>query len=310
MAKKDYSRRTKKDISIDDLNQDAPQSGQPEYDASSKIDIEGIIEKHSSEISILKIVTIAVSIAMLILTVVVVLSGEKPHSIVKKIIIIICMELPAMAFALMCNDLIYKMFIKRVVKSIDAIKYYKLRRRKPKVLKRALAFDVPLWSCSNKNVTEIEIGDTTITASQFGYYKSKGRNRGSVPIYEGECYAVDIQNKSIPDGIWLTYHKHSFLKESGHQCKSKHYTLYADTAEALDNCDKKEIYAIGNRIYNYIRCPFTIYFEKGVMYYIDADPHNEDFEMGAFNYDINKILRRDLGILSYRIEFAKILASA
>ena len=310
MATNDYSSRTKKDISIDDLNQDAPQSGQPEYDTSSKIDIEGIIEKHSSEISILKIVTIAVSIAMLILTVVVVLTGEKPHSIVKKIIIIICMELPSMAIALMCNDLIYKMFIKRVVKSIDAIKYFKLRRRKPKVLRRALAFDVPLWSCSNKNVTEIEIGDTTITASQFGYYKSKGRNRGSVPIYEGECYAVNIQNKSIPDGIWLTYRNHRFLKESIRQCKSKHYTLYADTAEALDNCDKKEIYAIGNRIYNHIHCPFTIYFEQGVMYYIDADPHNENFEMGVFNYDINIIMRRDLGILSDRIEFAKILASA
>ena len=55
MAANDYSHRQKKDVFIDNDNQDAPQSGQPQHNASSDIDIDGIIEKHRTDIVALQI---------------------------------------------------------------------------------------------------------------------------------------------------------------------------------------------------------------------------------------------------------------
>ena len=308
MAKNDYSSRTKKDVSIDDINQDAPQSGKPQHDASSDIDIEGIIEKHSTEISILKAIIIIITIAILILVGALALGGEKPNSIVKKIIILVCMEITALAASLMCHDFFYKMFIKRVVKSIDAIKSYKLRRRKPKVLKKILVFQFPIFSSSNENITEIEIGDTTVTASQISYSRSKGRHDRET-MYQGDCYSIAIKNKLIPNDIWLVSDYPSYIKRGIYHCSHKRFTIFCDTAETFKSCNKKEIFAIAEQIYETIHASlFTLYFDNGTMYFIEQN-QNECFEMGVFDFDIKKILRRDLEILKYRIEIAKIFAS-
>ena len=62
MAANDYSHRQKKDVFIDNDNQDAPQSGQPQHNASPDIDIDGIIEKHRTDIHVLKVSIIIITI--------------------------------------------------------------------------------------------------------------------------------------------------------------------------------------------------------------------------------------------------------
>ena len=200
MAANDYSHRPKKDVIIGNDNQDTPQSGQPQHNASSDIDIDGIIEKHRTDIYVLKVSIIIITIVIVVLGVMFGISCSP--KIAGKIIAGICFSVTALAISLMCTDFLYKMFIKILVKSIDAIKCYKMRRRKPKVLKRLLTFDVPIYSSRNENVTMIEIGDTTVTASHFSYSRNKG-NRNISTIYQGECYAATIKNKLKPNGIWL-----------------------------------------------------------------------------------------------------------
>ena len=305
MAANDYSHRQKKDVIIDNDNQDTPQSGQPQHNASSDIDIDGIIEKHRTDIYVLKVCIIIITIVIVVLGVMFGISCSP--KIVGKIIAGICFSVTALAISLMCTDFLYKMFIKILVKSIDAIKCYKLRRRKPKVLKRLLTFDVPIYSSRNENVTMIEIGDTTVTASHFSYSQSKGRYR-IVTICQGDCYAVDIKNKLIPNGIWLVRNLKN-IKKGKYSSKSNGSMIYADTAEAIQNCNKADICAISEKIYNANHTSFALYFENNIMYYIELNHNDEGFDMDVFDFNIEKYLRRDLAILNNRIRFAEILAS-
>ena len=307
MAANDYSHRQKKDVFIDNDNQDAPQSGQPQHNASSDIDIDGIIEKHRTDIHVLKVSIIIIAIVILVLVGMFAVSGDKPKEIWKKIILLICMITPALVLSMICGDFIYKMFLKRVVRSIDAITYYKLRRRKPKALKKILTFDVPIYSSRNENVTMIEIGDTTVTASHFSYSQNKGRHR-IVTICQGDCYAVDIKNKLIPNGIWLVRNLKN-IKKGKYSSKSNGSMIYADTAEAIQNCNKADICAISEKIYNANHTSFALYFENNIMYYIELNHNDEGFYMDVFDFNIEKYLRRDLAILNNRIRFAEILAS-
>ena len=305
MAAKDYSHRPKKDVFIDNDNQDAPKSGQPQHNASSDIDIDGIIEKHRTDIHVLKVSIIIITIVILVLVEMFAFSGTE--KIAGKIIVGIFFAVLSLAISLMCADFVYKMFIKILVKSIDAIKCYKLRRRKPKVLKRLLTFDVPIYSSRNENVTMIEIGDTTVTASHFSYSQSKGRHR-IVTICQGDCYAVDIKNKLIPNGIWLVRNLKN-IKKGKYSSKSNGSMIYADTAEAIQNCNKADICAISEKIYNANHTSFALYFENNIMYYIELNHNDEGFDMDVFDFNIEKYLRRDLAILNNRIRFAEILAS-
>jgi len=209
----------------------------------------------------------------------------------------------------MCSDFLYKIFIKIVVKSIDAIKYYRMRRRKPKALKKVLTFDVPIYSSSNENITKIEIGNTIVIVSHFRYTQKKGGYKygKTITICQGNCYAVDIKNKLIPNGIWLVKNGHKYIKKGKYACKSKGFMVYADTAEAINNYNAKDIGTIGEKIYN---SSFVLYFEKNIMYYIDFEPDNNDFEMEVFDFNIEKFLRRDITALKHRIQIAEILASA
>ena len=306
MAANDYSHRQKKDVFIDNDNQDAPQSGQPQHNASSDIDIDGIIEKHRTDIHVLKVSIIIITIVIVVLVEMFAFSGTE--KIAGKIIVGIFFAVLSLAISLMCADFVYKMYIKILVKSIDAIKCYKLRRRKPKVLKRLLTFDVPIYSSRNENVTMIEIGDTTVTASHFSYSQSKGRYR-IVTICQGDCYAVDIKNKLIPNGIWLVRNLKN-IKKGKYSSKSNGSMIYADTAEAIQNCNKADICAISEKIYNANHTSFALYFENNIMYYIELNHNDEGFDMDVFDFNIEKYLRRDLAILNNRIRFAEILASA
>ena len=306
MAANDYSHRQKKDVFIDNDNQDAPQSGQPQHNASSDIDIDGIIEKHRTDINVLKASIIIITIVIVVLGEMFAFSGTE--KIAGKIIVGIFFAVLSLAISLMCADFLYKMFIKILVRSIDAIKCYKLRRRKPKVLKRLLTFDVPIYSSRNENVTMIEIGDTTVTASHFSYSQSKGRHR-IVTICQGDCYAVDIKNKLIPNGIWLVRNLKN-IKKGKYSSKSNGSMIYADTAEAIQNCNKADICAISEKIYNANHTSFALYFENNIMYYIELNHNDEGFYMDVFDFNIEKYLRRDLAILNNRIRFAEILASA
>lgn len=307
MAKNDYSHHSKKKVIIDNDNQNAPQNGQPQHNASSDIDIDGIIEKHRTDIYTLKVSIIIITIVIGVLGVMFGISCSP--KIVGKIIAGIIFLFPALAISLMCTDFLFKMFIKIIVKPIDAIKCYKLRRRKPKVLKRLLTFNVPIYSSRNEDVTKIEIGDTTVTASHFSYSQSKGRY-STVTICQGECYAVTIKNKLTPNGIWLLGGSPYYIRKGKHSCKSKGYTIYADTAEAIKNCNINDICAIAQTIKNAIDCySFVLYFENGIMYLIEQKD-NEGFDLNVFDFNIEKYLRRDLTILNYRIHIAEILASA
>ena len=290
MARNDYSNRSKKDVLSD-------------------IDIDGIIEKHRTDMIVLKVIVILFSIAILFLIGMYV--TDIAPKIWGKIIVIIVFVLPVLTLSLMCGDFFYKLFIKSVVKSIDAIKYYKMWRRKPKALKKVLTFDVPIYSSRNENVTKIEIGDTTVTASHFCYTKKKGGYKygKTITICQGNCYAVDIKNKLIPNGIWLVKNGHKYIKKGKYACKSKGFMVYADTADAIKNCDTSDICDIAEKIYKAVRANFVLYFEKNIMYYIDFEPDNNDFEMEVFDFNIEKFLRRDLSVLQKRIEFSKILAS-
>ncbi len=305
MAANDYSHRQKKDVFIDNDNQDAPQSGQPQHNASSDIDIDGIIEKHRTDINVLKASIIIITIVILVLVEMFAFSGTE--KIAGKIIVGIFFAVLSLAISLMCADFVYKMYIKILVKSIDAIKCYKLRRRKPKVLKRLLTFNVPIYSSRNENVTMIEIGDTTVTASHFSYSQNKGRHR-IVTICQGDCYAVDIKNKLIPNGIWLVRNLKN-IKKGKYSSKSNGSMIYADTAEAIQNCNKADICAISEKIYNANHTSFALYFENNIMYYIELNHNDEGFDMDVFDFNIEKYLRRDLAILNNRIRFAEILAS-
>ena len=307
MAAKDYSHRPKKDVFIDNDNQDAPKSGQSQHNASSDIDIDGIIEKHRTDINVLKVSIIIITIVIVVLGVMFGISCSP--KIVGKIIAGIIFGVTALAISLMCTDFLYKMFIKILVKSIDAIKCYKLRRRKPKVLKRLLTFDVPIYSSRNENVTMIEIGDTTVTASHFSYSRNKG-NRNISTIYQGECYAATIKNKLKPNGIWLLGGSPYYIKKGKHLCKSKGYTIYADTAEAIQNCNINDIGVFAKTIKKAIDCySFVLYFENGIMYLIEQKD-NEGFDTDVFDFNIEKYLRRDLAIINHRIKIAEVLASA
>ena len=307
MAANDYSHRPKKDVFIDNDNQDAPKSGQPQHNASSDIDIDGIIEKRRTDIYVLKVCIIIITIVIVVLGVMFGISSSP--KIAGKIIAGIIFGVTALAISLMCTDFLYKMFIKILVKSIDAIKCYKLRRRKPKVLKRLLTFDVPIYSSRNENVTMIEIGDTTVTASHFSYSRNKG-NRNISTIYQGECYAATIKNKLKPNGIWLLGGSPYYIKKGKHLCKSKGYTIYADTAEAIQNCNINDIGVFAKTIKKAIDCySFVLYFENGIMYLIEQKD-NEGFDTDVFDFNIEKYLRRDLAIINHRIKIAEVLASA
>ena len=299
MAKNDYSNRSKKDVFSDT----------DKKDVFSDISIDCIIEKHHTGIIVLKVIRIIFLIAILLGVGMFAMSGDVPKTIWKKIIVLFFMLLPALTISLMCSDFLYKIFIKIVVKSIDSIKYYKMWRRKPKALKKVLTFDVPIFSSRNENVTKIEIGDTTVTASHFCYTKKEGGYKygKTITICQGNCYAVDIKNKLIPNEIWLVKNGHKYIKKGKYACKSKGFMVYADTAEAINNYNAKDIGTIGEKIYN---SSFVLYFENNIMYYIDLKPDNDAFEMDVFDFDIEKFLRRDLAILKDRIELAKILASA
>lgn len=296
MARNDYSNRSKKDVFSDT----------DKKDVLSDIDIDGIVEKHRTDMIVLKVIVILFSIAILFFVGMYV--TDIAPKIWGKIIVIIVFALPALVLSLVCGDFFYKLFIKRVVKPIDAIKYYKMWRRKPKALKKVLTFDVPIFSSRNENVTKIEIGDTTVTASHFCYTKKEGGYKygKTITICQGNCYAVDIKNKLIPNGIWLVKNGHKYIKKGKYACKSKGFMVYADTAEAINNYNAKDIGTIGEKIYN---SSFVLYFEKNIMYYIDFEPDNNDFEMEVFDFNIEKFLRRDLSVLQKRIEFSKILAS-
>ncbi len=307
MAANDYSHRQKKDVFIDNDNQDAPQSGQPQHNASSDIDIDGIIEKHRTDIHVLKASIIIITIVILVLVEMFAFSGTE--KIAGKIIVGIFFAVLSLAISLMCADFVYKMYIKILVKSIDAIKCYKLRRRKPKVLKRLLTFDVPIYSSRNENVTMIEIGDTTVTASHFSYSRNKG-NRNISTIYQGECYAATIKNKLKPNGIWLLGGSPYYIRKGKHLCKSKGYTIYADTAEAIQNCNINDIGVFARTIKKAIDCySFVLYIENGIMYLIEQKD-NEGFDTDVFDFNIEKYLRRDLAIINHRIKIAEVLASA
>ena len=300
MAAKDYSHRPKKDVFIDNDNQDAPKSGQPQHNASSDIDIDGIIEKRRTDIYVLKVCIIIITIVIVVLGVMFGISSSP--KIAGKIIAGIIFGVTALAISLMCTDFLYKMFIKILVKSIDAIKCYKLRRRKPKVLNR-------IYSSRNENVTMIEIGDTTVTASHFSYSRNKG-NRNISTIYQGECYAATIKNKLKPNGIWLLGGSPYYIKKGKHLCKSKGYTIYADTAEAIQNCNINDIGVFAKTIKKAIDCySFVLYFENGIMYLIEQKD-NEGFDTDVFDFNIEKYLRRDLAIINHRIKIAEVLASA
>gem|GEM_PF-2656490 len=299
MAKNDYSRRSKKDVFSDT----------DKKDVFSDIDIDGIVEKHRTDMLVLKVIVILFSIAILLGVGMFAMSGDVPKTIWKKIIVLFFMLLPALTISLMCSDFLYKIFIKIVVKSIDAIKYYRMRRRKPKALKKVLTFDVPIYSSSNENITKIEIGNTIVIVSHFRYTQKKGGYKygKTITICQGNCYAVDIKNKLIPNGIWLVKNGHKYIKKGKYACKSKGFMVYADTAEAINNYNAKDIGTIGEKIYN---SSFVLYFEKNIMYYIDFEPDNNDFEMEVFDFNIEKFLRRDITALKHRIQIAEILASA
>lgn len=310
MATNDYSSRSKKDVFSDSDNNDAPQSGQNVCATTSGIDIDGIIEKNRTNMIVLKVIVILFSIAILFFVGMYV--TDIAPKIWGKIIVIIVFVLPALTLSLMCGDFFYKLFIKIVVKQIDAIKYYRMRRRKPKALKKVLTFDVPIYSSRNENVTKIEIGDTTVTASHFCYTQKVGGYRygKTITICQGDCYAVDKKNKLIPNGIWLVKNGHKYIKKGIYSRKSKGFMIYADTADAIKNCYTSDICDIAEKIYKAVRTRFALYFENNIMYYIDFKFDDESFEMKVFDFNIENYLRRDLAILNDRIEFSKILASA
>ncbi|MBR2886907.1 MAG: hypothetical protein IKB95_01680, partial [Bacteroidales bacterium] len=58
-----------------------------------------------------------------------------------------------------------------------------------------------------------------------------------------------------------------------------------------------------------VNTSFILYFENNIMYYIELNNNDNEFEMEVFEFDIEKLLRRDLAILNNRVELAKILAS-
>ena len=298
MARNDYSNFLKKDVFSD-------------------ICIDCIIEKHHTGIIVLKVIRIIFLIAILLGVGMFAMSGDVPKTIWKKIIVLFFMLLPALTISLMCSDFLYKIFIKIVVKSIDSIKYYRIRRRKPKVLKKVLTFDVPIYSSSNENITKIEIGNTIVIVSHFRYTQNIGfgKHPKTITICQGDCYAVDIKNKSIPNGIWLIRdHKYikigqKYIKKGLYSYESKKSIIYADTAESFNNCIKNDIFAIGEKIYKAVNTSFILYFENNIMYYIELNNNDNEFEMEVFEFDIEKLLRRDLAILNNRVELAKILAS-
>ena len=307
MATNDYSRRTKKDVSIDDNHQDSPQSGQDVCATTTDIDIDDIIEKHRTGIIVFKVIAIIIAIAIFIGLEIFAISGTE--KIAGKIILGIFFAVLALAISIIGADFVYKIFFKIVVKSIDAIKSYKIRRLKPKALKKILTFDVPIYSSRNKNITKIVIGDATVTASQVSYSQNKGK-RYIETIYQCECYVVDIKNKSLPSGIWLIGGSPYHIKKGKHFCNSKGFTIYADSIEAIKNCNINDIGVLSKKIKNAIDCySFVLYFENGIMYLIEQKSR-EGFDTDVSDFNIEKYLRRDLAILKYRIEFAKILATA
>lgn len=306
MAKNKYSSRPKKDVNINDNHHDSPQSGQDVCATTSDFNIDDIIEKHRTGIIVFKVIAIIIAIAIFIGLEIFAISGTE--KIAGKIILGIFFAVLALGISVIGADFVYKIFFKIVVKSIDAIKYY-IRRLKPKALKRILTFDVPIYSSKNENITKIVIGDTTVTASQVSYSQNKG-NRHIETIYQCECYVVDIKNKSLPNGIWLIGGSPYHIKKGKHFCNSKGFTIYADSIEAIKNCNINDIGVLCKKIKNAIDCySFVLYFENGLMYLIEQKSR-EGFDTDVFDFNIEKYLRRDLAIIKYRVQLAKTLASA
>lgn len=306
MKGKHNYRRSKENINNNNKNVcDKSQSQQ-----KTEIEIDSIIEKHSKEIRNLKVINIIITIIISVLhiwvTLPIIIGKTK---IISKIVFFITVLFIAVAISFICIDFVYKLHFKRVIKSINYIKNYEIRRRKPKILKKILKFNVPIYSSSNTDITEIEIENTTVIASQLNYSKNKYPKK-TITEYEGECYSVEIKNQLTTDGIWLVCGEPSHIKKSRYSYESEKYTIYAETEEAINNYNIKNNCNIGRKICNALYCrDFTLYFEKNNMYYIEQKL-NKGFDLYEFDFNIEKSLRRDLEILNKRIKLAKVLVSA
>ena len=309
MARNKHLYRRNKETSKAGCNLNSQKSCQPKHDTSLDIDVEKTIEKHSISILILKVSSIIFTIAIHFWLGWVIISSEILHPLVIKIIVLLFIEILALGLFFICYEFLYKMLIKWIVKSIDIIKCYNLSCRMPMILREFYYFNISVYSSKNQNITEFEIGDTSVTASQIRYYQSRSCYHRVELLFQADFFVVDKKNKLIPNGILLESETFGCIKHGIYQCRTSRYVIYSDTDEAFNNCDQLVLIDIANKIYNACNAiPFALYFANDVMYFV-LKCLSEDFELHPLDFNIKKYLRRDLQTLQYRIYIAKILAS-
>lgn len=325
MAKNKHSYRRNKMALLEDNDHKAPKKTvkssnthketkkvRPNHDRSLDIDIDKIIENHKIEIFVSKVVAIIILIYLIVDWGIDVIIGEDyPSSIFKRIIIFFLTEITALAVSFGCLLLLYKLLVKWVVWSIDTIKYYRYFGFIPKFLNDLFIFRKRGHAASDIHCAyKVKIGKKTVKVSQFRFSKTKKYSDGSVIIYEGIFFEVDIKKKSIPEGIWLTCTGFYHVREGLHKFESGIFTLYVDNLYVLNNFNKDVIFSLAERIYKDYGSSFVLYFGKGVMYFIDNEPYPDIDDNLPFKWNfIETSLRADLETLQYTIDTAEILAS-
>ncbi|MBP5365829.1 MAG: hypothetical protein J6Y82_07880 [Bacteroidales bacterium] len=212
-----------------------------------------------------------------------------------------------------CRSFLYKIFIKKVIKKvalvINTAISFKSRSGELKYIEEIMTFDVPIHDRENVNETKIETRGKIVTASQFklSYRKS---SKSLQTLYCGDYFAVEAKNKTLADGIWLVCGTPHNIREGKYSCKSKKYTMYADTAEYINDNSKKELFTMGSKIYDTILVSdFVLYYKNNTIHFI-KQIGDYSCEPKPFSFNIKKDLINDLIFLKFRIKFGEVLADA
>ena len=206
----------------------------------------------------------------------------------------------------------YAEVIKELVKSFKVIDSYThdLKNTYQKVCTNIFRF--PKFSADDcdyyrEDLTEIKIGDTTISATELlvSHTTGSGKNSHTDLLFTGEYYTF-VMPKPYADGVLVCKGTMPVIEPNKYyDCK---YRFYA-TNNNMPNSDFGHITHIVDRLSENYKEDFALYFENGKAHLI-VNTNTLlffDFDFGFWDFSVKDKLKRDVPRLAMRVKIAGIL---
>lgn len=310
MATNDYTSRSKKDVSIQQLEHPRPTSTivSPQYTTNTlQLDIDDCIKKYRAEIkkiTILKPIALYVGASIVFLALCIFIPSP----------IVLILEIMSCTLTNLYFKYKYQKLVENIGKNMGIIKSYNKKTNIHNVWKKIMYFPGYVGECKNEDETKIEIDDCVVSASKFKINTHIASRRTIKDLYYGDYFVATQNDKSLGEKIMLVHGGNENMWRIKYAFDCKGFKIFANSESNIDNADMERIYAIGEKILQSMlgntNNNFILYFENRIIYCIIQTKNVDRFNLNTFNFSIEKKLRRDLNELNYRIKIAEILASA